>query len=146
MRALIIIFCLCMASCSSSKKATFSPAEKQQLTSSIESLISCLNSRDFDCVAQYYSAEFISFNPVVIYNTTEEMILDLQRNYEQNKYQLAVEIGEVEAGIIHGHALLRWKMLDPSGEEIIDSMNLTIWKKSGKEWQLHRMLFFIPEK
>ncbi len=150
-----IFFCtlLLLFSCKTKKIIVVPPTTNvwQSLEDQISRFTTCLNERDFDCVASCYAEDFASFNPLVHFESKAALMESIRKNYTENNYRLEIQIGEVDAGQEHGHAILRWKMFSKNEEleeELVyDKMNFTVWKRTPTtDWQLSRMLFFFVEK
>jgi len=150
-----IFFCIILLffSCRTKKIVVIPPTANvwQSLEDQIHRFIDCLNEQDFDCVASCYADDFTSFSPLVHFENKAALMKSIRKNYTENNYRLEVQIGEVDAGQEHGHAILRWKMFSKNKqleEELVyDKMNFTVWKRTPTtDWQLSRMLFFLVEK
>jgi len=139
---LFITVCL-FTNCKSMKKAIKNP----DLSLTVSQLVSCLNSRDNDCVKQLYASDFKSFSPIVTMANSNELVDKTIENLAKNKYKIHIKIHEVKQKGDMGYVNLDWILVEPlsNGEfEVVHAeKRLDVWTKNEKnKWQLHRSLFY----
>ena len=118
-----------------------------EIEESIVQLVSCINKRQFDCVANHYAENFRGIQPLVEFDSKKALIASIEDNYTKNNFKIKIAIDEIEARAEMGFVILEWQIYKAGNDEdeiFFQQKCLNILEKNNGQWQLKRSLFYAP--
>jgi len=143
---LLLTLILSFAACSS-KKGLQQQKSNQNLESSIKQFIHYHNSRDLNGLLNLYHQDYRSLSPVKQPENLQNFIQETLKNLEQNNFEVAVQLKEIEAGISQAFVSMNWQLKTKGTAKETDPFanvqRLDIWKlDSSDNWRIFRTIIY----